>query len=69
VEVTKMGDTPASLAGWLARNRLRLQAAVLVAVTGASFALYVALQAGQDALAAACFALVALSFAAALGLS
>ncbi len=64
-----MGDKPTSLAAWLARNRVRLQAAVLVSVTGASFALYAALQAGQDALAVACFALVALSFAAALALS
>ncbi len=62
-------DEPSRPAAWLRRYPLRMQAAALVVVTGASFALYAALQAGQDALAVVCFALVALSFAAVLALS
>lgn len=49
--------------GWIKHNRARVQAAALAALIGFSFALHAALQAGQDALAAVCFAVIALCMA------
>jgi hypothetical protein len=56
-------DNSATRAGWIRRNRARVQAAVLVTLIGLSFALHAALSAGQNALAAVCFAVIALCMA------
>lgn len=59
-----MANRQANEAGSLRQRRpLALQAAALAAIIGGSLALYGALQAGADVLAAACFALVGAAFA------
>jgi hypothetical protein len=53
----------AGVEAWRKQHRFQLQSAALILALAAPFALYWALESGQAALAAACFAVIALSMA------